>query len=145
MSIALYVAIGGALGSLARYAVGLALRALSPESVFPWATLFVNVLGCLAIGAVHEFGVVRGGLSESLRGFIVIGILGGFTTFSAFGLESVLLSRDGNARLANINILAQVVLGLAAVIAGAWLVRVSLRARARLDPSGGAHDVRVAR
>ena len=117
---ALLVGLGGFLGSLGRYGVsGLALRALGPA--FPFGTLAVNALGCFAIGAVMFAAEDRELLSPSARAFLAIGVLGGFTTFSAFGHETLVQLRDGHCGFAAANVAANVILGLVAV----WLGRAA--------------------
>ena len=112
----LLVGLGGAIGSMARYGVGLVLAG----TAFPLATLVVNVIGCFCIGLALP-ALDRGRvLAPDMRLLIVVGFLGGFTTFSAFGYESVTLMRTSSA-LAAINIAANVLLGLAAVIAGSMV------------------------
>jgi CrcB protein len=114
----LAVAVGGALGSVARYGVGLAVqRALGAS--FPWGTLAVNVVGCFLIGVVLHAADERGGIAPTTRLFLATGLLGGFTTFSAFGLETFLLARGRDLLVASANVGASVALGLAAV----WLGR----------------------
>lgn len=113
MTAFLLVGLGGALGSMARYGVGLAL----PSSGFPYATLAVNVIGCFGIGLALPMLERAAALSPDLRLLIVVGFLGGFTTFSAFGNDTLALVRSGTS-LALLNIAANVVLGLAAVVAG---------------------------
>jgi fluoride exporter len=89
----LLVGLGGALGSATRYLVGLlALRWLGPE--FPYGTLLVNLVGSYAIGVVHEV-VALHGLSPALRVFLATGVLGGFTTYSAFSLDTIRLAAAG--------------------------------------------------
>ena len=108
------VAVGGALGSLARYAVNLLTR----TQQFPVATLFVNLTGCLVTGFLA--GMIashRIGLPAPWREFVFVGLLGGFTTFSAFGLDTFLLARAHSSGFAAVNISLQVVGGLLAV----WL------------------------
>lgn len=113
----LYVALGGALGSMARYAVSLAAVSLL-GTAYPWGTLAVNILGSAAIGALAGMG-----LGGPARLFCITGILGGFTTFSAFSLEVVMLWERNHA-LAAIYLAASLVLSLAA-FAAAWnLARV---------------------
>lgn len=109
----LLVGLGGALGSILRYGVGLALH----STTFPYATLIVNVVGCFCIGLVLPSLDRIATLAPEIRLLVVVGFLGGFTTFSAFGNESVALVRSG-ASIALVNVAANVVLGLAAVVAG---------------------------
>ncbi len=112
------VAVGGALGSLARYGVTtLAERHL--VSRFPWGTFVVNVLGCVVAGVLAGL-VVSGRLSmrDGWREFAFVGLLGGFTTFSAFSLETITLMRSGEGLLAVVNVAAQVALGLVGLYAG---------------------------
>ncbi|HYW32829.1 MAG TPA: fluoride efflux transporter CrcB [Gemmatimonas sp.] len=113
---------GGFLGSVARYLVFRALHSVTPAAgplrAFPLGTLAVNVVGCLIIGALLAVGEREPGWSDSARLFLLTGILGGFTTFSAFGLDTFTLVRDGRPALAAANVLLQVGGGLAAVWAG---------------------------
>jgi fluoride exporter len=113
-----WVALGGALGSVARYAAsGLAARLLG--SGFPWGTLLVNVVGSLAIGALAALVTPDGRplLGSDARWFWMVGVLGGFTTFSAFSLETLQLARSGEWLGASANVVFSVLLCLAAV----WL------------------------
>lgn len=114
MNVWLAVALGGALGSCARHAVRLAFDA-GPG--FPWWTLLVNAVGGLLIGLAA--GLWREG-PEALRLGLVVGVLGGFTTFSAFSLETVQLLREQPV-LALANVLGNVGLSLAACALGLWL------------------------
>ena len=114
----LWVAIGGALGSVARYACsGFALRLVGAG--FPWGTLFVNVTGSLIIGLLAGVMSADGRplLSEDARAFLMVGVLGGFTTFSSFSLETLTLARNGEWLGAGANVVVSVVLCLVAV----WL------------------------
>lgn len=98
-----YIAFGGAIGALLRYAIsGLPHRYF--ESIFPWGTLTVNLLGAFAIGFLWG-AFERTTVSPSLKTFLFIGILGAFTTFSTYSLESINLLRDGEIKLALTNIL----------------------------------------
>ena len=107
----LIVAAGGALGAVARYGVG----RLLPAGGWPWATLTVNVAGGLLMGLLAGWLAFRGGVhGESIRLFAAVGVLGGFTTFSAFSLETLALWRDGAPALALANVGLNLVLGLAA-------------------------------
>ncbi len=114
----LYVALGGALGSVARYAVSLgAARWLG--AAFPWGTLIVNVAGSFAIGLLAALVTADGRptLGTDARAFVMIGILGGFTTFSSFSLETLNLARAGAVGAAAANAGLSLMLCLAAV----WL------------------------
>jgi CrcB protein len=119
------VAIGGALGSTARYLTGLvALRWFGPG--FPWGTLAVNIVGSLAIGIFAELIARRFDSSPELRLFIVTGILGGFTTFSAFSLELSSMIERGDYLSAGGYVIASLVISIAAVFAGLALVRAMI-------------------
>lgn len=110
-----WVALGGALGSLARYAVGSAFAGTATR--FPWPTLTINVAGCLAIGLVAGTWARTPALPHTAATFLTVGVLGGFTTFSAFGLETIVLLRRGETTLAFAYVLASVVVGVVA----AWI------------------------
>ena len=92
--------------------------ATARESLFPWGTLAVNLLGCLCIGVVAQLAEARGAFTAEVRLLLLTGLLGGFTTFSAFGNETLNLLRDAERALAAANVLAQVILGLACVHLG---------------------------
>ncbi|MEO8258650.1 MAG: fluoride efflux transporter CrcB [Acidobacteriota bacterium] len=111
----LLVAIGGALGSAARYLLSTFVLRLS-GTLFPLGTFVVNLVGCVVFGAVVGAAQQRFVLAPEARAFLLVGVLGGFTTFSAYIFETVVLLRDGQLAAAAINIVAQVVLGLA----GLW-------------------------
>jgi CrcB protein len=119
---ALIVGAGGFLGSAARYLVqGLVYRYLPAD--FPYATFFINVTGCYAIGLLGVLAQETSLVGPAARLFLMIGILGGYTTFSTFGYETMELLREGSTLLATANAAGQVVLGLAAVWAGAATAR----------------------
>jgi fluoride exporter len=111
--------IGGFIGSSLRYAATGAFQQLSRSIDFPYGTLVVNLIGCFIIGFLSQLAEARGVFTAESRTFVFIGILGGFTTFSAFGNETMNLWRDGQNTLAMANIAAHVVLGLGAV----WISR----------------------
>ena len=114
----LLVGAGGFVGAALRYVVGSGVYNLSGQSSFPYGTLAVNIAGCFLIGLLAGFAETRHLLDEGTRAFIIIGLLGGFTTFSAFGYETVALVRDGLLAAAVANVGLQVVLGLFAVWIG---------------------------
>ena len=112
------VAIGGALGASARYLTGLAaLRLLGAG--FPWGTMTVNVVGSFLMGVLFVVLPQGGRLSP----LVMTGLLGGFTTFSAFSLDAVTLYDKGGAGLAAVYVLASVIFSIAALIGGIWLAR----------------------
>ena len=118
----LLVGSGGALGALARFAVGgWAERTLGAR--VPWGTLLVNVSGCLAIGFILTLAGERHAAREALRPLLVVGFLGAYTTFSAFGWETHGLLRDGEWLRASVNVLGSVAAGLAAVRLGVLAAR----------------------
>ena len=109
----LLVAVGGAIGSVARYALAtFVLRATG--TLFPLGTFVVNAIGCLCFGLVVGAAEQRMTLSPEARAFILAGVLGGFTTFSSYVFESAGLIRDGQMTAAILNVGGQVVAGLAA-------------------------------
>jgi CrcB protein len=119
----LQIAIGGALGAVLRYVVSMQMIRWSGPG-FPWGTLTVNFVGSLLMGVFAALLLRRGdaGLSQ-FAPFLMTGILGGFTTFSAFSLETLVLIERGRPGLALAYAGGSVVAGLAAVFAGIWLFR----------------------
>lgn len=118
----LAVMAGGALGALSRYwMAGAVTRAVGPG--FPWGTLAVNVLGALIMGLIVELAARRWSLQPELRAFLTVGFLGGFTTFSAFSLETATMIERGDWLAAGAYTAASVVLCVAALFAGLALVR----------------------
>lgn len=111
------IALGGAFGAVARFALSSAVQARTP-SAFPAGTLAVNVVGCLALGLLLAWIEGRNELSAELRALLAVGVLGSFTTFSTFGAETLDLARDGRADLAALNVGLNVAVGVAAVVAG---------------------------
>ena len=121
MPVWIAVAIGGASGSLARYALGLWARAA--VSGFPLATLIVNAAGGVCIGLIFVLTASRPDTPEWLRTGLITGVLGGFTTFSAFSLETLMLWREGQGALALANIALNLLLSLGGCALGLWLGR----------------------
>ena len=114
----LLVGAGGFLGAVSRYYLsGLVLQATA-ASRFPWGTLVVNVTGCAAIGIVAGFAEMQHAFSPSWRLFLMTGVLGGYTTFSAFAYETYFLGREQAWASAALNVALQVVLGLGAAALG---------------------------
>lgn len=122
MSELLFIALGGALGSLARYGMGGWAQQISRSMSFPWGTLVVNLTGAFVIGILWGISE-RFVLPSSVRIFLFVGFLGAFTTFSTFCLENLNLFRDGEWRYALVNIGLSNVFGLLLVICGFVLAR----------------------
>jgi fluoride exporter len=119
MTPALFVVIGSGLGGMARYGVsGMVARRIG--ETFPWGTLAVNASGSLVIGVFAALTTASGALSGELdaRAFVMIGLCGGYTTFSSFSLQTLGLARDGDWFRAGANTLASVALCFVAVWAG---------------------------
>ena len=115
----LLAGIGGFIGSSLRYVATGYFQQLGRSTDFPYGTLAVNLIGCFIIGFLSQLVESRGVFTAESRTFVFIGILGGFTTFSAFGNETMNLWRDGQNALALANVAAHLVLGLGAV----WVSR----------------------
>ena len=113
--------IGGFIGSVLRYSVSGFVQGWSRSIHFPYGTLAVNFLGCLAIGFLTQLAESRGYFSAESRTLIFVGVLGGFTTFSAFSNETMNLWREGQSALAALNVGAHLFLCLGAV----WISRVA--------------------
>jgi CrcB protein len=119
----LSVALGGALGSVARYGVGIAGRTFWPG--WPLGTFFVNVSGSFAIGVLFGLFLLRPA-PDWVRFGLITGVLGGFTTFSAFSLETLEMLRVDGALAASIYVVATLVMGLGACALGLWVARSML-------------------
>jgi fluoride exporter len=113
------VGAGGFLGSITRYLLSNFVQE-SSHTRFPVGTLLVNVLGCLVIGLLSQIGESRDIFSAETRAFIFVGILGGFTTYSSFGNETINLWRNNDNGFALLNVALQLTLGLGAV----WMGRM---------------------
>jgi CrcB protein len=121
----LWIALGGALGSMARYATGVYVgRWLG--TAFPWSTLLINLIGSFLIGAFAESFALRWDTSQSTRAFLIVGICGGYTTFSTFSLDIVTLINRGEALAAGSYVMVSVALGLAALYGGLQAMRLIL-------------------
>ncbi|HET7649406.1 MAG TPA: fluoride efflux transporter CrcB [Gammaproteobacteria bacterium] len=118
----LAVALGGAAGCCARYGLTQLVQHVYGRN-FPLATLLVNILGCLLMGFLFFLTLERVSMSPTLRAAVLTGGLGGFTTFSTFAMESLLLLEERETGYALLYLGLSVVLGLIAVLLGAWLAR----------------------
>jgi len=128
MRLLIAVALGGAMGSVARWGVAGWMErradALSGwAATFPVGTLTVNALGCLAIGFLATLFEQRLAVDPAIRAGALVGLLGGFTTFSTFGWETLALLREGSAGLAFLNAAGSVLVGLGGVWGGLALAR----------------------
>jgi CrcB protein len=117
------IAVGGAHGALARYGLAGAVHLVVPTS-FPIGTFIVNILGCLLFGAIMGFAEFRAPLSIDARAFLLVGVLGGFTTFSSFTWETFVLIRTGEWARTALNTVGQTAIGLVALWAGWMIARV---------------------
>ena len=118
----LAIAIGGTLGCWARYAMTGLVQGIFGRS-FPLATLVINVLGCFLMGFLFFETLERIILSPAMRAGILVGVLGGFTTFSTFSMETLLLVEEGETAKAVLYIVLSVGLGLTAAFSGAYIAR----------------------
>lgn len=120
----LLVALGGAIGASARYGLGLAAARLAPNAAWPWGTFAANAIGGLLMGLLAGWLALRAGAhQESIRLFAAVGVLGGFTTFSAFSLETALMIERRDYGLATGYALASVAVCVLALFAGLVLMR----------------------
>ena len=124
-----WVAVGGAIGSMARLWLGVKVTLLTGLA-FPWGTILVNIIGSLVIGFVATLTGPNGRVAVPVnaQAFVMVGLCGGFTTFSAFSLQTLELARDGRLMHAGANIMLSVVLCLTAVALGHWLATLFGRA-----------------
>ena len=118
----LVVFLGGGIGAALRHGVNLLSARLFGLS-FPFGTLFENVTGSLVMGMLAAYFAFQGDASQHWRLFLTTGILGGYTTFSAFSLEVVMLYERGELALASLYILASVIFSIAGLFVGLWLMR----------------------
>ena len=118
------VAFGGAIGSVARYFVGIASGKVFGLG-FPWGTLIINVVGSFLIGVLAELLALKWDLPQAARVFLIVGVCGGFTTFSTFSLEAAVLMERGQLWPAASYIAGSVVLSIAALFAGLHLIRLA--------------------
>jgi CrcB protein len=117
----LAIALGGAIGTPARYALGRIIH-VAPDS-FPWSTFTVNITGCFVLGLLLTFVIERWPPSQYVRPFAAIGVLGAYTTFSTYMVETDLLVKDGHVGVALAYVLGSLLAGIAAVFLGIVLGR----------------------
>lgn len=120
----LLVGLAGLAGTLCRYWLSGALARRYGEA-FPAGTLAVNLLGCFAAGFLFQLMRERGDFSETARAVVFVGLLGGFTTFSSYGLQTFALLREGSVGLAALNVVASNLLGVLMVCAGCALAKLA--------------------
>jgi len=120
--ILLAVAVGGAIGSLLRYFVAGTIQSAAWPG-YPWGIFFVNISGGFIMGVIVELGALKLQMSPELRALLTVGILGGYTTFSTFSLDSVLLIERGQYGTAAIYVVGSTALSILALFGGLWLVR----------------------
>jgi CrcB protein len=123
----LFVGVGGFAGAMVRYVLSGYVQQATRSAAFPYGTLVVNVLGCFVIGLLSQLVESHGLLTADARAVLLPGFLGGFTTFSTFGNETMNLLRNAESPFALVNVAANVVLGLGAVWAGRTIAAVLWR------------------
>lgn len=117
----LFVACGGAIGASLRY--GMSLWFAQPHQVFPWVTWSINLVGCLLAGIFFAYSLKYPVLQQETRLFLMVGILGGFTTFSSFGLETFQLIRAEQLALALLYAVSSLVVGVLLLIIGFYITQ----------------------
>ena len=122
MGTVLAVGVGGGLGALARYYIAGWVQPAGAQ--FNWGIFIVNISGGLLMGLIVEASALKLTLSPELRTFLTVGILGGYTTFSTFSLDSVLLLQKGQYAAAAAYVIGSVALSIAALFAGLWIARM---------------------
>ena len=121
----LWVACGGAIGATIRYALSLVLA--KPQNLFPWPTWWINLTGCLLAGIFFALSQRYPVLQQETRLFLMVGVLGGYTTFSSFGLETFLLLKQGQVWIALAYALSSVVVGVIFLVLGFNLCHMLLQ------------------
>ncbi len=125
MSTVVAIALGGAAGAVGRHLVGSAAAHVVGGS-YPWGTFAVNAVGSFALGALAGLMALAWNPSPEMRAFLTVGLLGGFTTFSAFSLDAVLLAERGRSDLAAAYVVSTVVVSVGGLFAGLRLARLAL-------------------
>ena len=122
MKVIVAIALGGALGAVGRHLITAQFAQWFSSNV-PWSTLLVNVLGSFLLGALYECGVLFWQPSDELRAFLVVGILGGFTTFSTFSLDVVLLFERGHWGVAGLYAVGSMLFAVLGLVVGMLFIR----------------------
>lgn len=120
----LLVAMGGAIGATLRYGTGMLIA--KPQMLFPWPTWWINIIGCLFAGIFFAFSQKYNFLQTEVRLFLMVGILGGFTTFSSFGLETFQLLKQGAVTIALSYVISSVIVGVFMLGVGFYLTQLAL-------------------
>lgn len=120
----LLVALGGAVGSIARYLMASSIQTATGWE-FPIGTVLVNILGCFVMGILYVLIVARHDPRHDLRALLMVGVMGGFTTFSSFSLETVTLAMNGNYTGATLNVVISVAACLVGTVLGIALARIT--------------------
>ena len=124
MNMILLVALGGAVGSIARYLMASRIQVATGWQ-FPLGTVLVNILGCFLIGIPYVLLVARPDPRHELRALLITGVMGGFTTFSSFSLETVTMAMNGNYTGATLNVVISVAACLVGTVLGIALARIT--------------------
>jgi fluoride exporter len=124
MNMIVLVALGGAVGSIARYLMAARIQTATGWN-FPLGTVLVNILGCFLIGILYVLLVARPDPRHELRALLMTGVMGGFTTFSSFSLETVTMAMNGNYGGATLNVAVSVAACLVGTVLGISLARIT--------------------
>ncbi|WP_180179414.1 fluoride efflux transporter CrcB [Acinetobacter sp. YH12041] len=120
----LLVAMGGAIGATLRYGAGMLIA--KPQMLFPWPTWWINIIGCLFAGIFFALSQKYSFLQTEARLFLMVGILGGFTTFSSFSLETFQLLKQGAVTIALSYVISSVIVGVLMLGVGFYLTQLAL-------------------
>lgn len=121
------VACGGAIGACSRYALGMYIA--KPTDIFPWPTWWINIMGCVLAGMLFALSVRFPVLQQEARLLLMVGILGGFTTFSSFGLETFVLLKQGQVMIALSYAVSSLVVGVVCLGLAFYLLQYLLQLR----------------
>jgi len=126
MQLVFAIAAGGAVGAVTRHYVAGAIAKAMGLGGFPYGTFAVNILGSLLMGLLITAFAMKFESSQELRGFLTVGLLGSFTTFSTFSMEAVLLMQRGDWQAALYYVFGSLILGMTGLLAGMWLGKIIL-------------------